>query len=160
MADSAEIIKRLEARLRILEDKDELTALLNRYCNIADAKDWDGYANTFAEDGIMTFEEWGDIKGRKDIAKAASAEQRFAGLQHSMTNMQFEVDGSDKAAGTSYLWFAATPNTKEPEVNYAFGGPYKFEFQRAARGWEIKKMRLKKIWAQGQDTEGVFTHQA
>jgi uncharacterized protein (TIGR02246 family) len=155
MVDSAQIIKSLEARLRVLEDKDELTALLNRYCNIADAKDWDGYANTFAEDGVMTFEGWGDTVGRAAISKAASAEQIFDGLQHSMTNMQFEVDG-DKATGTSYLWFAATPDTKEPEMNYAFGGPYKFEFQRAERGWEITRMRLKKIWAQGKDTKKVF----
>jgi hypothetical protein len=157
MASTTELIQGLQQKLRILEDKDALASLLNRYCNIADEKDWEGYAGTFAEDGKMTYEEWGTVSGRADIAKAASVEQRFAGLQHSMTNMQFEVDGSDTATGTAYLWFCATPDTKDPGTNYAFGGPYKFEFRRGATGWEITSMRLRKTWAMGQDTEGVFT---
>lgn len=157
MANTTSLIESLQKKLQILEDKDALTSLLNRYCNIADEKDWDGYAATFAEDGNMTFEEWGTVSGRKDIAKAASAEQRFDGLQHSMTNMEFVVDGSDIATGTSYLWFCATPDTKNPGINYAFGGPYKFKFRRGSTGWEITSMRLKKTWAMGQDTEGVFT---
>lgn len=147
----------IQKRLQILEDKDELQTLLNRYCNIADAKDWDGYANCYIDDGaVMTFESWGDIVGKEAIKKAASAEQRFAGLQHTMTNMQFQVDGSDKAKGTAYLWFCATPDTSKPEVNYAFGGPYQFEFMRTKEGWRIARMRLRKIWAMGKDTEEVF----
>ncbi len=156
MSDSTSIIQQLQKRLQILEDKDALATLLNRYCNIADARDWQGYANTYTEDGIMTFESWGDVVGRDAIKKASSAENIFEGLQHSMTNMQFEVDGSDKATGTAYLWFSATPETSKPEVNYSFGGPYKFEFKRTHEGWRISRMRFKKIWAQGKDTKGVF----
>lgn len=141
----------------MLEDKDSLATLLNHYCNVADAKDWKGYADTYIDEGaIMTFESWGDTVGKEDIAKAASAEQIFEGLQHTMTNMEFEVDGSDKATGTAYLLFFATPETAKPEINYGFGGPYKFEFQRTSKGWKISKMRLRKLWALGKDTKGVF----
>ena len=144
-------------RLQILEDKDQLTTLLNSYCTIADSKDWEGYAGTYIDEGaIMTFESWGDVHGKENIAKAASAEQQFEGLQHTMTNMEFRVDGSDKASGTAYLWFCATPETAKPEINYAFGGPYRFEFQRTPKGWRISHMWLRKIWAQGKDTRGVF----
>lgn len=156
MSASDKVIKDLQHRLQVLEDKDALTALLNRYCNLADKHDWEGYANTYAEDGIMTYESWGDTVGRAAIAKQSGSENIFDGLQHSMTNMQFEIDGSDKATGTAYLWFCATPDTNKPEINYAFGGPYNFEFKRAAKGWEIKTMRLKKIWSQGTDTLDVF----
>lgn len=156
MAESAKLIEKLQKRLQILEDKDALATLLNRYCNIADAKDWQGYADTYTDDGIMTFESWGDVVGKEEIRKASSAENIFEGLQHSMTNMQFEVDGSDTATGTAYLWFAATPETAKPETHYSFGGPYKFEFRKTSGGWRISRMRLKKIWAQGKDTKGVF----
>ena len=157
MADHMKLIGQLQKRLQILEDKEALSTLLNRYCNIADAKDWEGYADTYVPEGaVMTFESWGDIVGKKAIAKAASAEQVFEGLQHTMTNMQFEVDGSDTATGTAYLWFCATPETNKPEINYAFGGPYKFDFARTSQGWRISRMRLRKIWAQGKDTRGVF----
>ncbi|OAL25786.1 hypothetical protein AYO20_10341 [Fonsecaea nubica] len=157
MADQSDMIARLESRLKILEDRQQLQTLLNRYCTIADAKDWKGYADTYIDDGaIMTFESWGDVVGKENIAKTASAEQVFDGLQHTMTNMEFAVDGSDRATGTAYLWFCATPDTSKPEIHYAFGGPYRFEFQRTAKGWRISHMWLKKIWAQGKDTKGVF----
>ncbi|KAJ4361116.1 uncharacterized protein N0V89_001685 [Didymosphaeria variabile] len=157
MSQTEQIVQSLQKRLQVLEDKEALCSLLNEYCNIADAHDWVGYANTYTDDAIMTFEEWGDTHGKEAIAKAASAEERFEGLQHSMTNMQFNVDGSDSATGTAYLWFCATPAVKQPEVHYAFGGPYKFEFKRTSQGWKISRMHLKKIWAQGKDTERVFT---
>lgn len=154
MAD--QIIQQLQKRLQLLEDKDALATLLNTYCTTADAHDWTAYANTYIDEGaIMTFESWGDIAGKENIAKAASAEQIFEGLQHTMTNMEFQVNG-DKATGSAYLWFCATPETAKPEMHYAFGGPYRFEFQRTSKGWRISHMRLKKIWAQGKDTKGVF----
>ncbi|RFU29319.1 hypothetical protein B7463_g7003, partial [Scytalidium lignicola] len=156
MTDPVKLVEQLQRRLQILEDKDALTTLLNRYCNIADAKDWQGYADCYVEDAVMTFESWGDVVGRDAIRKASSAEQIFEGLQHSMTNMEFKVDGSDRATGSSYLWFCATPETAKPGINYAFGGPYKFEFIRTNDGWRISRMRLRKIWAQGEDTKGVF----
>lgn len=156
MADQAEYIARLEKRLRILEDKEELGSLLNRYCYIADMKDWKGYSETFTVDGSMHYESWPEVRGREAIAKAASAETIFEGLQHSMTNFQFEVDGSDRATGRSYLWFAATPKTSQPRDNYSFGGPYNFDFVRTPEGWRISKMRLRKIWANGHDSLKVF----
>lgn len=156
MSDQTQLIQQLEKRLRILEDKEALATVLNQYCKRADDHDFKGHAATYAEDGKMCFENWGEIIGREGIEKAASAEMPFEGLQHSMTNMQFEVDGSDRATGTAYLWFVATPETNKPDVHYAFGGPYRFEFKRAQEGWQITSMRLKKIWAQGRDTLGVF----
>jgi 3-phenylpropionate/cinnamic acid dioxygenase small subunit len=97
------------------------------------------------------------MKGHAAIEQAASAERPFAGLQHSFTNVQVEVDGSDTATGRANLIFFATPQLSKPEVNYAFGGPYKFEFKRTRQGWRISSMKLRKVWAQGQDTLGVFT---
>jgi hypothetical protein len=157
MGDQTKLIEQLQKRLQLLEDKDALATLLNRYCNTADAKNWEGYANTYIDEGaVMTFESWGDVVGKEKITKAASAEQVFEGLQHTMTNMEFQVDGSDKASGTAYLWFCATPETANPEINYAFGGPYRFEFARTSKGWRISHMWLRKIWAQGKDTKRVF----
>ena len=151
MADQAALISQLQKRIEILEDKEALAALLDRYCNTADVRDWEGYPNTYIDDVVMTFESWGDTVG-----KAASAESVFEGLQHMMANMQFEVDGSDKATGTAYLWFCATPETSRPEINYSFVGPYRFEFVRTSEGWRISRMRLRRTWAHGQDTKKVF----
>ncbi|KAH8654826.1 hypothetical protein BGZ61DRAFT_486884 [Ilyonectria robusta] len=155
MADLQDIGSLLR-RLQLLEDKDALATLLNRYCNTADDHKWDEFANCFIPDGVLGFEKWGDVVGRDKIAAiAGNAEDRFQGLQHSMTNMNFTVNG-DEASGTCYLWFAATMDTSKPHEYHAFGGPYKFNFKRTPEGWRISRMQLKKIWAQNEDTQKVF----
>ncbi|CAI4218912.1 unnamed protein product [Parascedosporium putredinis] len=149
-------LQALEKRLRILEDKDAITSLLNRYCNTADDRDWVSFGQCFTEDGVMCFENWGDVVGQEKITAAAGgAEDRFEGLQHSMTNQQVDVDG-DEAACRCYLWFAATMDRSKPHEYHAFGGHYRFKFRRTAEGWRISQMQLKKMWAQNEDTEGVF----
>ncbi|KAH6972759.1 hypothetical protein BKA56DRAFT_620133 [Ilyonectria sp. MPI-CAGE-AT-0026] len=155
MADLQDIGSLLR-RLQLLEDRDALATLLNRYCNTADDHKWDEFANCFIPDGVLGFEKWGDVVGRDKIAAiAGGAEDRFQGLQHSMTNMNFTVNG-DEASGTCYLWFAATMDTSKPHEYHAFGGPYKFNFKRTPEGWRISRMQLKKIWAQNEDTQKVF----
>jgi 3-phenylpropionate/cinnamic acid dioxygenase small subunit len=149
-------LESLHKRLRLLEDKDELNTLLNRYCNTADDHKWDEFAACFIPDGVLGFEKWGDIVGRDKIAAAAGgAENRFQGLQHSMTNMQFTIN-EDTASARCYLWFAATMDTSKPHEYHAFGGHYRFQFKRTSEGWRIARMELHKVWAQNKDTEGVF----
>lgn len=155
MAD-AKTLDALLTRLQRLEDKDALATLLNRYCKTADDHQWDDYANCFLPDGILRFESWPEVAGVEKIAAIArNAEDRFQGLQHSMTNMEFVLDG-DKAQGTCYLWFSATMDTTKPREHHAFGGHYRFTFKRTSDGWKIATMNLKKIWAQNEDSQQVF----
>jgi 3-phenylpropionate/cinnamic acid dioxygenase small subunit len=134
--------------------------LRTEYCQRPDEHDFKGYAECFTEDGTMQFEEWGQVKGRAAIERAASVERAFEGLQHSITNVQLEVDGSDTATGRANLMFFATPSVSKPEVNYAFGGPYQFKYRRTSEGWRLTSMKLRKVWAQGEDTTGSFTAKA
>jgi len=155
MADQKRI-QLLERRLQHLEDKDAIKSLLNRYCNTADNHQWKEFSECFLSDGVLGFEKWGDVVGQEKIAAiSGGAEDRFQGLQHSMTNMEITLDG-DEARATCYLWFAATMDTSKPREHHAFGGHYKFNFKRAPQGWRISRMQLKKVWAQNEDTEGVF----
>ena len=165
MADSGDMndtlvqtIENLQQRLKILEDKDALWALMNSYCISCDNHRWQEFAEHYTEDGIMEFETWGAKVGRKAIADAASVEAKFQGVEHSLTNLQFwDVDGGDTAKGTAYLAFYATPDVSKPEVNYAWGGPYRFEFRRTSEGWKVARQHLRKTWAQGVDTTGTFS---
>ncbi|KAJ2982868.1 hypothetical protein NUW58_g6355 [Xylaria curta] len=146
----------LQRRLQRLEDKDAIITLLNRYCKLADTHKWDEYASCFLEDGVVTFNHGQDIVGRERItALIRTAENRFQGQQHSLTNIELSLDG-DRATGTCYLWFAATLDTSKPHEYHGFGGPYEFSFRRTEAGWRIAVLKLTKIWAQNPDTEGVF----
>lgn len=153
---SHEKIEAFEKRLRALEDKDAIVSLLNRYCMLCDTHQWEEFGHCFLSDGVLGFEVWDEVVGPKKIAAiAAGAEDRFQGLQHSMTNMNVIING-DEATCTCYLWFAAIMDTSKPHEYHAFGGPYNFKFKRTTEGWRIARMQLKKIWAQNKDTEGVF----
>ncbi|KAF6516232.1 hypothetical protein HZS61_003435 [Fusarium oxysporum f. sp. conglutinans] len=75
-----------------------------------------------------------------------------------ITQTYFETRkfNGDTAEGRCYLWFSATMDTSKPHEYHAFGGHYRFKFQRTDKGWKISRMQLKKIWAQNEDTERVF----
>lgn len=151
-----QIIADLQSRLRRLEDKDAIMTLLNRYCKLADTHQWADYSSCFLEDGVVQFDDWEAVVGREKIrALISSAEDRFQGQQHSLTNVELDIDG-DHATGTCYLWFAATLDTSKPHEYHGFGGPYELSLQRTVDGWKIARLKLRKIWAQNKDTEGVF----
>ncbi|KAF2094892.1 hypothetical protein NA57DRAFT_60297 [Rhizodiscina lignyota] len=156
-ANLAKTIEDMQKRLQILEDKDALWTLMNRYCTEVDNHHWEAFANTYTEDGVMEVENWGPKRGRAEIAKAASCEEVFQGVIHSITNLHFEVDGSDTATATAYLTLYVTPDVKKPEANYCWGGPYRFEYRRTPEGWRVAKQHLRKFFAIGEDTEGLFS---
>lgn len=154
---SAERLAALEARLQVLEDKEALGALMNRYCRTADAKDWQAWGMCWTEDALFDFGPFGQHHGRDTIRDVCSeSEEPYQDMQHSITNMQFEVDG-DRATGTAYLWFAGVPDKTKPHEHFDIGGPYKWEFERGADGWQLSKMELRVAWTVGADDDAVFT---
>jgi 3-phenylpropionate/cinnamic acid dioxygenase small subunit len=158
MSTTYTTIASLAARIQLLEDKEAIQRLLNRYCSTADDRAWDQFAACFTADGVLGFDAWGgDVQGPYQIAATArSAEDRLDGLQHSMTNMEVTVDG-DEGTCRCYLWFAATKgDTGGPREYQAFGGHYRFDVRRTGDGWRISRMQLKKGWAQDEDTERVL----
>jgi ketosteroid isomerase-like protein len=140
-----EQIESLARRVQVLEDKDALAELLNRYCKTADAHDWEGWSGTLTEDCVFDA-PIGKHSGREPVV-AAAAEMHAVNevLQHAITNMQFEVDG-DRATGTASLLFQGVPDANKPTEHDDMGGPYEFQFRREPDGWRIEVMKLRAIW--------------
>ncbi|KAK4941907.1 hypothetical protein LTR10_018237 [Elasticomyces elasticus] len=150
-------LEAVQKRLCILEDKDELTTLMNKYCTVSDTFDFKGYGDCYHKDGTLEYDRFHKVTGKDRLAeKARSALEGYEGLQHSMTNMQFEVNG-DKATGTANLICMATPNLSKPGVNFMFGGPYRWDFVRTEDGWRLWICRLSVVWTLGEDTIGGFS---
>jgi hypothetical protein len=148
-ADLEHTITELKRRLQVLEDKEALAALVNRYCLTADTDDWEGWAAGWTEDGESAA-PLGTLKGREPITENAA--KFHAGnkvRQHTITNMQFEVSG-DNATGTASLIFFGVPDESEPGQHYDMGGPYNFQFRRTHDGWRIHRMELDIIWTMGE----------
>ncbi|KAI2907381.1 hypothetical protein CBS147371_10603 [Aspergillus niger] len=148
-------IRLLEQRLAILEDKDELSTLMNHYCTLVDSKQYTEWSNLFTEDGILHFEPWGPVRGRENIARVTSdAEKAYDCMMHCLTNVQFEVDGSDTAKGSAYITSYVTPHLKNLGINFALGGRYSLLFKRTAEGWKVAEHLLSPTWTQGSDASG------
>ncbi|KAI1304452.1 hypothetical protein F5Y03DRAFT_169968 [Xylaria venustula] len=153
---SDQLLADLQRRLQRLEDRDSIVTLLNQYCSHVDNHRWEGYASSFLEDGAVKFENGDDVVGRVNIAtQMSSIGDRFQGLLHSLTNIDLVINGG-QATGSCYLWFAAIADTSKPHEYHGFGGPYEFAFKRTGEGWKIATGKLRKLWAQNPDTEGVF----
>ncbi|MEV7546419.1 nuclear transport factor 2 family protein [Streptomyces sp. NPDC089915] len=136
-------------RLRALEDKEALRALLMRGWRALDHKDWQTWSGCWAHDAVLEFGPWGRISGREAIReKVERAEAGYPTMQHHILNTHFEVDG-DRATGIGYMWFVTDPAPGAPASPHAMGGPYDWEFRREARGWVVTRQRLGVWWTEG-----------
>lgn len=156
-SQTAQLISSLEQRLRLLEVKDSINSLLNTYCQGADTGSSELISKVFAADGQLKAKWVGVVSGRDNLAKGiGEGGKAYGHLMHSISNIQINVDGTDKASGTAYLSFYAVKDTKRLGANYAFGGPYQFEFIKENGEWKIQSVEVGRWWEQGMDETGDF----
>ncbi|MEU1290939.1 nuclear transport factor 2 family protein [Streptomyces sp. NPDC005840] len=148
----------LARRVRALEDRDALRALMMRGWWALDRKDWTTWSACWTEDAVLEFGPWERVRGRDAVrAKVEEAESPYATMQHHILNLHVDVDASgDRATGTGYMWFVAVTAPGRTTTPYAMGGPYDWEFRREDTGWLLSRQRLGVWWTTGEDTVGAF----
>lgn len=150
-------LEKIQQRLQLLEDKQELAELLDQYCKTPDRADFKGHADCYTDDGIQQYGPWGSINGRKNIEKTITENEKEVQEQlHYMTNMRFEVNGN-QATGTSYLLMVVLDDKDQPTEHVWQGGPYNWSFEKTSQGWRIKTMKLRATWVNKKDPKGRFT---
>ena len=133
-------LQRLEARVRVLEDREEIRALIMAYGEAHDARDYRRFADLFAEhDG-----EWvggmGSAKGREAIFELMdrtighNPQPGGSGTFHILTNDQIQVDGDHGSAVTKWLYIVPD-DTDNPRL--VFLGHYNDEFVRENGRWKF-----------------------
>ncbi|MFG3001033.1 nuclear transport factor 2 family protein [Streptomyces sp. NPDC048340] len=141
----------LSRRLRALEDKEALRALMIRGWRALDRKDWQAWSNCWADEAVLEFTPWGTIRGREAIrAKVEEAEAPYPTMQHHILNTHFEVAG-EVATGIGYMWFVTDPAPGAAASPYSMGGPYEWEFRREGDGWVVLRQRVGVWWTAGED---------
>lgn len=144
-------------RLRHLEDKESLRALMIHGWRALDRKDWRTWITCWSQDAVLEFGPWERVHGRDAIlTKVVEAEAPYTTMQHHILNMDFEVQG-DRATGVGYMWFVAVAGAGAVSSPYAMGGPYDWEFSRGTDGWRLTRQRLGVWWTTGEDTLRSFT---
>ena len=135
----ADDLESLAARIQVLEDREEIRALILAYGRAHDHRDYRAFANLFATNG-----EW--IGG---LGSAQGPEAIFAlmdetighdplpegsGTFHVMTNEQITIDG-DRASSTT-KWLYITPaDDDSPRLTYL--GHYDDQFIRENGRWKF-----------------------
>jgi hypothetical protein len=134
------------------DDRALIEDLQARYLFAFDFGDAQGYANTFAPDGILDF-GWGEIKGREAIARfivdgrkrteenraKTPAGQRPSVGRHIINNIVVKIDGS-KARSVSY-WSHMTSGP-DGRGGVDFFGHYEDEMVKVNGEWLFARRRI------------------
>ena len=135
----ADVLEDLAARVQVLEDREEIRALIMAYGEAHDARDYRSFAALFAREG-----EWvgglGSAKGPDAIFKLMDEtighdpQPGGSGTYHVLTNDQIAVDG-DRASATT-KWIYVTPGG-DGSPKWVMLGHYVDEFIRENGVWKF-----------------------
>lgn len=130
----------LEARLRRLEDLQEIQQLFVDYGHHLDAGAFDEYASLFAEDGEVLMGPLGRAKGPQAIRDlmAKTLEGRVGQSLHIISSPQITLDGDH--ATSEVMWTVLRRNEKGRPVVDAVGR-HRDELVRERGRWRFRKRR-------------------
>ena len=128
----------LEARMKRLEDIEEIKRLMNLYCYHADNRDGANWSAVFTEDGVFETDIYGTYKGRDTIE---ALEHRSFAI-HYNNNPIIDIDG-DSAVGK---WLLLMPCSFDEEGGGKravwAAAKYENELARVEGRWLFKKVKL------------------
>jgi uncharacterized protein (TIGR02246 family) len=128
----------LEARLQRLEDREEIRALILEYGRALDARDFEAFAELFAEQDGEWIGGLGAVKGRAGIRELMEATFGTGPATspnfHVFTNEKIEVDGDSASAATKWI-FVVQGEGERPE--WVFLGHYDDVFVRENGRWKF-----------------------
>jgi 3-phenylpropionate/cinnamic acid dioxygenase small subunit len=137
----------IEDRLRALEDRAEIQAMLSRYGRCLDTSDWDGFRALFADDihaehGVVT----PPLDGLDTFIAAAQALScLMEDCQHYVTNPEVEIDGDD-AKATAFVFAMHDVILDGKRQLVPAGGRYEDWLRRTDDGWKIYRLIVHETW--------------
>ena len=137
----ADDLATLASRVQVLEDREEIRALILAYGQAHDHRDYRTFASLFAANG-----EWigglGTAKGPDAIFALMDKSighnplPNGSGTFHVMTNDQIKIDGDRASSTTKWLYITAAEDNS-PKLTYL--GHYDDEFVRENGRWRFLK---------------------
>jgi hypothetical protein len=141
-----------EVRVRV-----ELRALVDEYAWRTDAYDYDGYADLFTEDGVVTAVNPGEVEpflhmSGEQLPDVVRGNDQFARTFHAVQNHRCTVDG-DRASGvtscTAHHLLAEGARTQALVMLIR----YHDEYTNTAEGWRFASRRLEFAWVEYADAD-------
>lgn len=136
----ADDLESLAARVQVLEDREDIRALILAYGEAHDGRDYVAFSELFAEEDGEWVGGLGSAKGRQAIFELMNEtighnpQPGGSGTYHVLTNEQIEIDGDLASATTK--WIYVTPgDDNSPTLVYL--GHYNDEFIREHGEWKF-----------------------
>ncbi len=126
----------------------EITALVNRYAQALDGKDWALYASCFTSDAEIDYSSAGGARGgvAESTAWLATMLAPLSVSQHFITNQVIEQNG-EEATCRAYF-FGVVGNQSETESSLIWvGGIYEDRLRRTEAGWRIAELVDISLWS-------------
>lgn len=122
----------------------EITALINRYAQAVDSKDWGLYASCFTSDAVIDYSSAGGSRGgvAESTAWLATMLASLSVSQHFVTNQVIEVKGADATCRAYFFGVVGA----EPSLIWV-GGVYEDVLRRTEDGWRIAEMVDTSLWS-------------
>lgn len=135
----ADTVESLAARVRVLEDREDIRALILAYGKAHDHRDYRTFASLFATNG-----EWvggmGTAKGPQAIFELMDKTighhpmPNGSGTYHVLTNDDIQIDGDTASATTKWIYITPGPDGA-PKLVYL--GHYNDKFVRENGVWKF-----------------------
>ena len=144
------------AQLQWLVDRALISDLMLTFARALDERDWDAYAATYTEDGVLNIGGFVELRGREAI-RAATASPRglggYSGTWHGSSNHAITVSG-DSATLHSYL--LGVHMLSDSTRDHADGaGWYDCELVRTSDGWRFTHVKISEVWHAGGQLKHV-----
>jgi len=137
-------------QLQWLIDRAAISDLLIEFARALDDRDWEAYAATYAEDGVLAISPSVSHTGRAGMADfVAGSLGRYAGTHHLSANHAISVDG-DTASTRSYLLAAHVLDADDPYRHADGAGWYRCRVRRGPEGWRFAHVSLEVRYLSGE----------
>jgi ketosteroid isomerase-like protein len=141
---TAASLQSIEARLKVLEDTDQVRQLLADYIRFVDAEDFASYSQLFTSDGELIFaqnrpkgpEAIRALMERGSRGRDAAAAAAWKGSGHLLTDVSIQLTG-DQATASSRWTLITRGKDDRPLVSAR--GHYSDVLVRDAGRWKFKK---------------------
>ena len=130
------------------DDRFEIIAVLDRYAEVLDTRDWPGLAEVFTADVDMDFGAWHGVSLDEVTANIRSFLDGCGPSQHLLGNYRVELEG-DTATSRCYIRVMHFGKGEHEGKTYEMWGEYEDELVRTPDGWRSCKRRATATMHQG-----------
>jgi hypothetical protein len=132
----------------IQQDWLEITALVNRYAQAVDGKNWAMYESCFTADAQIDYCSAGGARGgvAESTAWLATMLESISVSQHYITNQVIDVKGEEATCRAYFFGVVGNQNETESSLIWV-GGIYEDTLRRTDDGWRIAELLDISVWS-------------